>query len=112
MIDSDPSLEVRLEYATDHGMPLSQFDSWPELDQGLALALLRKRRRRCPGCGLTQEDLKDPAHPPFIADVHICQGCLELARVENQVDEKQKRGARMFWVPADQYVPPDERGEG
>ena len=110
MIKADALLAERLAYTTQHAIPLSEFLGWPEDDQDLTLAYLRLERAKCPGCGLTEEESANRTDPPYIADVHICQSCLELGRVENQISEKQRRAARIHWVPKELYVPPDERG--
>jgi hypothetical protein len=110
MIETDALLAERLSYTVAKALPLSEFLAWPESDQDLTLAYLRLQKRKCPGCGLRDEDLADPAHPRYIADVHTCLGCMEMAQVQEQIPEKQRPASRVFWIPAELYVPPDMEG--
>lgn len=112
MIETDALLAERLSYTVEKALPLSEFLAWPESDQDLTLAYLRLQKQKCPGCRTTEKDWADQANPALIADVEICPGCIEMAQVQEQIPDKQRAGARVFWVPAELYVPPDMREEG
>lgn len=54
-LDRDPRLAAEVGYCADYGIPHTQFLTWPERDQDLALAHAVRAADRCPGCNV-------PAH--------------------------------------------------
>ena len=74
-----------MAYCGPRGIPLSKFLAWSEEDQQAALAWQTWEHSRCPDCGTHEEDW-DPdrsgSRDAFSAVAHICQGCVELQRLQ------------------------------
>jgi hypothetical protein len=79
------------------GLPHSQFLSWDETDQDKALAFMRDRRNRCPGCG-THEDEWERDPDAYVGWHESCPGCARLEQESENVSDSA-RGVKRFLIP-------------
>lgn len=81
---------------------------WLEEDRDLVVAVLEHRRRRCPNCGLTPEDLgwydqdgKMHRHeePRFTPSTIRCFGCFDIEATREEVPEDERRALYVVMTP-------------
>lgn len=87
-------------YCGPRGLPLSQFLSWDELDQAMALAWQVRQDETCSGCGVHPEvwDEDRGGHPDALRlEGRICRTCEIAASDERELAPGEKR----VWRPND-----------
>lgn len=79
---------ARAGFTGAHGIPLSEFLSWDQHDQDVALAHQGYESRRCRSCG------HHPDNGPAVhAHIDVCPGCVALKAAEK--DAKDIPGAHV-----------------
>lgn len=86
-----------MAYCGPKGIPLSQFLAWSPTDQEAALAWQAREASRCPGCGTPEADWDETdggSRHAWVADLHICQGCVQIEAARTQLDGDPKLRGR------------------
>ena len=91
----------------DHGIPHSEFLSWPEDDQDKTIAWLLAKREVCDLCGTKESDWVDERgwplqDPPLTPVAHKCHGCAqkEQFRKANYKDGTPS-GVTIIFMPSE-----------
>jgi len=86
-LNRDPRLAAEVGYCAAHGIPHTQFLSWSERDQDLALAYEVRAADRCPGCGVPADLMG--AVGAFTVVSRPCVQCELKAQVEATIPPDQ-----------------------
>lgn len=87
-----------MAYCGPKGIPLSTFLSWRDDDRHAALAWQAYESRRCRDCGSHPEDWdpeRDGSRTAFKAEATECQGCVDLQRLRDDPDLRDRRGIHL-----------------
>jgi hypothetical protein len=85
---TDARLASEVALATRMGMPHDEFASWSITSQDLALAHAEMAAAVCPGCGVPEQDMRDPLAWD-VAGRH-CFHCQSLEQARSNVPEEER----------------------
>jgi hypothetical protein len=93
-----------MDYCAPRGLPLSQFLSWPQIDQDAALAWQQRQAEVCGGCGI-HPDVTDPelgGDPSALKlGTRLCVTC-EIKESESERFQKARfPGQHQVWERTD-----------
>ncbi len=80
-MSADPLLLARAGFAGAHGLALSEFLSWDQHDQDIALAHQGYEARRCRSCG------HHPDNGSVHAHIDVCPGCIALEQAQKEAKD-------------------------
>lgn len=77
-LEANERIRLEAQMCLEMGKPLSEFHSWPEADQDIAVAAwVSKQPRGCPSCGVSPEAMRNP--DLVQVELDYCNGCSALS---------------------------------
>ena len=78
-----------MDYCGPHGIPHSEFLSWPVDDQAKALWWASEQAARCSQCGTADWEWAEVVNgDAFTAEPYVCRGCAGLENVRAKPESK------------------------
>lgn len=95
------------------GIPHSEFLSWSESDQDMALAYVEFQREICKSCGTIDADFRDEKGrlldpPPMEAVDMLCAGCRMTNDHRNFLENEAKADMAGRYIALRPYTPKDD----
>lgn len=97
----DPRFAAEMDYCYSHGIPHSEFLSWPTGDQDLVIAMAIHRAESCPRCGTSPRDWPNERDEPLTAEFVTCFACRLIEDAEGEVPDEARGETRIRLVPTE-----------
>lgn len=89
-----------MSYCGPRGIPLSEFNSWSDIDQAAALAWQRREDEKCPQCRI-HPDVTDPEHGGHPDALRLgsvlCRPCEIAQTAQDRFSKDRLPGERQVW---------------